>query len=1185
MGRSRSTWTRSLSLLSLSLLMVLWGVGHLHAQDQGKDRKMLFSENFELDIYAWEITQKGRVKAETPKLFRTETAFGGKQCLKLEGQEGLLELKLTAAMKGLVELWVKFSAPYDYRRMLAVDDGKTAVMMGVNQSGVFSYVVGTTWVATDKTITEGWHKFLWDYSGTSGKISIDDDIIGTFDKPQYFNHITLGINQGKGGTCYVDDVVVYSTDPKLTQENTFAVTLPLTGWDQGLKTASASNDVWATASYSISDDISHSGEKAAKISYQATGNKAEKYRRYHFRFRRPQALPGLPQKLSLWIHGDGNVSYLDLLFASYNSLPTYKAGKIDWVGWRKVTINLAIESKSIYGEKGSARGVGGSGSYFRGFDLNAPSDKAGAVYVDDLELTTLLSRKKPYVLAVESVADDNIHSLADDLRFKARVYNYSESEKHFTVGCLIKDYWGNVITRKDEDVVIGKHQDVVVAITTTGTFQGYMEGEFFLSADGDSVAMAKESVCVLAPLGPQALTAANPLGLYGMAVPSSLKIGLKWGHAGGDGILRPYLKETWNPETPAHEQGFEYGIVKPHSQHSWAPDKEFHEKERKVAEKMGAAIAGIAGRVTNYWTGDEPNNHGITPARHVALQRYLYPAVKKADPDYQVVAPCTAGFDLPYIEGIFKEGGLDYLDVVAVNAFARPRSGGYKPEESKCLEKMIKLDELVKKYNKGESKPLWASAISHFTDRITERQQADYTAREVIEFMTVDNFKRMYYFLPRDSYPTIFLPGIYRFDGTPKPLAVAFHTLAETIIGVRYVSTLDLGEGIRAYVFQKKDVQILSLWSVEAEEVVVLDLAADRVTTIDFMGVTQVLKPKNGTLRLSLNESPLFLQSLPGDNLFAHTLQCHPRVFELEPGQEREVWITIGNGTKEELAGTLQWTVPESFEIRPKGRPDDQPITMKPAETKRYSFTLSVPGDARQGEYSLRAVLTAGGTSVDYLNTSTMTLNVVKPLDKIEGKRFRTAPDIDGSLDENAWHKEAAIVDNFVTNQGYIPKHKTQVHIGYDDRNLYIGVNAEKTGKLVLERTERDDGTLWQDECLEIFVDTNLDRKSYYHLIVNASGVQTDYRYTGVGRNEKERDGFRKWNGEWMVATAIKETHWVAELAIPWKTLGLAAGKHALGINVGRENRDEATTDFSTIARGGFHSPAFFIEMQVDLKE
>ena len=157
------------------------------------------------------------------------------------------------------------------------------------------------------------------------------------------------------------------------------------------------------------------------------------------------------------------------------------------------------------------------------------------------------------------------------------------------------------------------------------------------------------------------------------------------------------------------------------------------------------------------------------------------------------------------------------------------------------------------------------------------------------------------------------------------------------------------------------------------------------------------------------------------------------------------------------------------------------------------------------------------------------------------------APVIDGVLDDVCW-KQGEVASNFtLLRYGGAAVEQTQAMVTYDGRNLYIGficLESKKEG-MRMQCVERD-GPVWLDDCVEVFLDTRHDHKTYFHLITNLRGTKYD---------EKGYLAPNSWTAQWEVATATFDGGWSVEIALPFKSMGLTMPKAGTiwGLNLNRE--------------------------------
>ncbi len=173
---------------------------------------------------------------------------------------------------------------------------------------------------------------------------------------------------------------------------------------------------------------------------------------------------------------------------------------------------------------------------------------------------------------------------------------------------------------------------------------------------------------------------------------------------------------------------------------------------------------------------------------------------------------------------------------------------------------------------------------------------------------------------------------------------------------------------------------------------------------------------------------------------------------------------------------------------------------------------------------------------------------------------------IDGLLNEPAWQK-ASVATNFVQSEpkeGEPATDKTEVRVMYDQDNLYIGamIYDSEPSKLIINELKKDyDST--QSDAFGIVIDTFHDRRNGYQFITNPGGAKFDTQFTN------ESDVNRDWDGVWFVKTRIVEVGWIAEVAIPFKTMRFPSdSRQTWGINfLRRTRRHNEDTYWSPIPR------------------
>ncbi len=156
---------------------------------------------------------------------------------------------------------------------------------------------------------------------------------------------------------------------------------------------------------------------------------------------------------------------------------------------------------------------------------------------------------------------------------------------------------------------------------------------------------------------------------------------------------------------------------------------------------------------------------------------------------------------------------------------------------------------------------------------------------------------------------------------------------------------------------------------------------------------------------------------------------------------------------------------------------------------------------------------------------------------------------IDGALSESIW-ESAPKVGALVQRQPYEGEpatERTDVTLLRDENNLYIGVVAydSEPGRTIGTQMARDAG-LNADDRIEILLDTFRDQRSAFYFATNPAGALVDGLAFSNGQLNTE------WDAIWQVRTSRTEQGWVAEFAIPFKSLSFPAGQDVWGFNISR---------------------------------
>jgi len=209
-------------------------------------------------------------------------------------------------------------------------------------------------------------------------------------------------------------------------------------------------------------------------------------------------------------------------------------------------------------------------------------------------------------------------------------------------------------------------------------------------------------------------------------------------------------------------------------------------------------------------------------------------------------------------------------------------------------------------------------------------------------------------------------------------------------------------------------------------------------------------------------------------------------------------------------------------------------LSLSPGQSRVIDFSFTaIPKKARYPLPAIEIVLWLGITGTNIVKAK----RKISLYEKLLGLRpvltvsqTSKKPVLDGRLTDQLWKGAPTVPVLGLMNGCRSICPKTSVWLAYDKNALYLAfLCAEpKTAKIKTVATKRD-GRLWKDDSVEIMLDGNGDGQSYHQIIVNTAGVL----YDGKGFDKKvDIKGLR-------AQTAVGQGAWFAEVAVPWKGLGL----------------------------------------------
>ena len=164
------------------------------------------------------------------------------------------------------------------------------------------------------------------------------------------------------------------------------------------------------------------------------------------------------------------------------------------------------------------------------------------------------------------------------------------------------------------------------------------------------------------------------------------------------------------------------------------------------------------------------------------------------------------------------------------------------------------------------------------------------------------------------------------------------------------------------------------------------------------------------------------------------------------------------------------------------------------------------------------------------------------PPETIRIPRIEREPRIEdflrGGVDSD--HDGLAYVSAFTQEQpsdGRAPTQRTEVYLGYDDSRLYAIWECEDSNRSSIRaqfgpRDQLDPSQVYNDDFVELTIDTFHDQRHAFSFASNPLGIQTDALWT---EDSQSRD--TTWDERWESRGVLTDRGYVVLMAVPFKSI------------------------------------------------
>ena len=157
-------------------------------------------------------------------------------------------------------------------------------------------------------------------------------------------------------------------------------------------------------------------------------------------------------------------------------------------------------------------------------------------------------------------------------------------------------------------------------------------------------------------------------------------------------------------------------------------------------------------------------------------------------------------------------------------------------------------------------------------------------------------------------------------------------------------------------------------------------------------------------------------------------------------------------------------------------------------------------------------------------------------------KRTNSVIQLDGELNEDAWCQGYPADDfwQYFPSDSAKAEQKTEIYMTYDDEFFYVGVKCHAISNEYITPSLRRDYSASGSDNITLLFDTYDDRTNAFVFGINPYGVRREALISNGGTSSE--DFVESWDNKWFGTTQIHDKYWVAEFAIPFKTIRFKDG-------------------------------------------
>ena len=170
----------------------------------------------------------------------------------------------------------------------------------------------------------------------------------------------------------------------------------------------------------------------------------------------------------------------------------------------------------------------------------------------------------------------------------------------------------------------------------------------------------------------------------------------------------------------------------------------------------------------------------------------------------------------------------------------------------------------------------------------------------------------------------------------------------------------------------------------------------------------------------------------------------------------------------------------------------------------------------------------------------------------IQVKKTSEQITIDGRSDESVWQstQPAQEFNQFFPSDSVKAAYDTEIHMAYDDEQLYVLVKCHSKSDDFIVPSLRRDYSFFGNDNITLLFDTYNDNTNAIVFGMNPYGARREAIIANSGQSFSDFD--ESWDNKWAGEAMIHDDMWIVEMVIPFSTLRFTKGSKSWRFNAYR---------------------------------